>query len=55
MKLELKPRKLIRINKTLLITLPTIWLRQYKLEKGNAVQVAIEDDGKLSIIPEASK
>ena len=44
-------RKLQEISKSLLLTLPAEWARQFKLKKGSTVEVAVADDGFLRIAP----
>lgn len=44
-------RKLQEISKSLLLTLPSEWIKQFKLKKGSTVEVAVADDGSLRIAP----
>jgi len=44
-------RKLQEISKSLLLTLPSEWTKQFKLKKGSTVEVAVADDGALRSAP----
>lgn len=48
---DLGTRKLIDINKSLLMTIPASWIRNNGLSKGDKVRVGVCEAGKLVVTP----
>jgi len=46
-----KPRTIVSYNYSFLVTLPHEWLNYHKLNKGDKVQVDVDDAGNLIIVP----
>jgi len=49
MALKLSPRKLVRINKSLLVSLPKLWLDSQGLTKGDSVSIIVQKNGIIKI------
>ena len=49
MKLELGVRKIQVIQQTAFISLPSTWIKNYRLKKGDRVSIGLRDDGILEI------
>jgi len=52
MKLKLtKPRKIISLDYSFLISLPHTWLEHHHIGKGSLVDFTVNEDGYLVVIP----
>lgn len=49
--LKLKNRKIVKINYSLLITLPKVWVNHWGLRKGYYIAMEIDDDNNLKLKP----
>jgi len=49
--IKLKPRKIVSMNYSFLITLPPVWLNHHKLGKKSYVALLIGDKGELILKP----
>lgn len=54
-KLKLKPRKIISMSYSFLITLPQGWLFAHRIGKGATVNLRIADNGDLILFPNKNR
>jgi len=51
MNLQLKQSKILGTSYSRLVTLPLWWLRSYNLEKGDVIEMTLDQDGNLILKP----
>ncbi len=51
MEIKLKPRKVIQIGYSFLVTLPLIWLRHNKISKNDEIEMTLLEGNLIQIKP----
>lgn len=49
--IHLRPRRIIALHSSRAVTLPTEWLHHHQLEPGDELQITLQHDGALVLLP----
>ena len=51
MKIPFKPKRVISLNYSMVVCLPAVWCNQWHINKGDLLDVKIDEEGTLLVRP----